>query len=107
MRALKIAVFAASFAAVSAPVLADDLAFTLINNAAQPLASLYVSLPEAAEWGDDILGVEVLAVGETGTITITGGTEVCSYDLQFVMEDETTIEGTANLCETNTFTLTN
>lgn len=97
---------AAVFAVIGAPAFAEDLVFTLVNNASQPLANLYVSLPEAAEWGDDILGVDVLAPGETASVTIADGAEVCSYDLQFVMENEATLEGTANLCETDTFTLT-
>jgi hypothetical protein len=80
--------------------------FTLINNSSQPLNNLYVSLPEAAEWGDDILGVDVLGVGETGTVTIADGQDVCAYDLQFVMDNEAIVEGTADLCETNVFTLT-
>lgn len=103
---MKFKTLAVVFAVIGAPAFADDLVFSLVNNASQPLSNLYVSLPEAAEWGDDILGVEVLAPGETATVTIAGGTEVCSYDLQFVMENEATIEGNANLCETNTFTLT-
>lgn len=94
------------FAVLGAPAFADDLVFTLVNNATQPLANLYISLPEADEWGDDILGVDVLAPGETASVTIAGGTEQCSYDLQFVMENEASIEGTADLCANNTFTLT-
>jgi hypothetical protein len=97
---------ALALSAFAAPALAEDLVFTLINNSTQPLANLFVSLPEAAEWGDDILGVETLGVGETGTVTLTGGKEICKFDLQFVMENEAMIEGTADLCETNTFTLT-
>jgi len=103
---MKIKILAAVFGLLAAPAFAEDLVFTLINDSSQPLSNLYVSLPESAEWGDDILGVDVLAVGETGTVTIAGGSALCSYDLQFVMENAATMEGTANLCETNTFTLT-
>jgi hypothetical protein len=104
---MHIKTLAAAFAltAFAAPAFAEDLVFTLVNNATQPLSSLYVSLPEADQWGDDILGVDVLGVGETGTITIKDGKDVCKYDLQFVMENEASVEGTADLCETNTFTL--
>lgn len=94
------------FAMIAAPAWAEDLAFTLVNNASQPLSNLYVSLPEAGDWGDDILGVDVLAPGEMATVTIADGAEVCSYDLQFVMENEASIEGTADLCANDTFTLT-
>jgi hypothetical protein len=50
--------------------------------------------------------VDVLGVGETGTVTIADGQDVCAYDLQFVMDNEAIVEGTADLCETNVFTLT-
>lgn len=97
---------AAVVSALAVPAFAEDLQFTLINNASQPLTNLYISLPEADAWGDDILGVDVLGVGETATVTIADGAEVCAYDLQFVMENEAMVEGTADLCETNQFTLT-
>lgn len=94
------------FAVTAAPAFAEDLAFILVNNASQPLSNLYVSLPEAEDWGDDILGVDVLAPGEMATVTITDGAEVCAFDMQFVMENAASIEGTADLCENDTFTLT-
>lgn len=96
----------AAFAFIGAPAFAEDLVFSLINNATQPLTNLYVSLPEADEWGDDILGVDVLAPGESATVTIADGATVCDYDLQIVMENEATMEGTADLCELNEFTVT-
>ncbi len=34
------------------------------------------------------------------------GLSFCAFDLQFVMENEVSIEGTADLCENDTFTLT-
>ena len=96
----------AAFAFIGAPAFAEDLVFSLINNSSQPLTNLYVSLPEAGEWGDDILGTDVLAVGESATVTIADGATVCDYDLQIVMENEATMEGTADLCELNEFTVT-
>lgn len=103
---MKITFLAAFVAVFAAPAFAEDLVFTLINDSSQPLNNLYVSLPEEAQWGEDILGVDVLGVGETASVTIADGEAVCSYDLQFVMEDESTISGTADLCTTDTFTLT-
>ena len=71
MRFTSFAAAACAALSFAAPAFAEDLQFTLINNASQPLTNLYISLPEADEWGDDILGVDVLGVGETGTVTIT------------------------------------
>lgn len=103
---MKFNTLAVVFAVIGAPAFAEDLVFTLVNNASQPMTNLYVSLPEADEWGDDILGMDVLGAGETATITIADGATVCSYDLQFVMENEASLEGTADLCELDVFTLT-
>lgn len=80
--------------------------FDLINSSSANLQELYVSAADSDSWGDDILGMEVLAAGEQGAVTIVDGSTVCAYDLQFVMDSGTTIEGTADLCETNQFTLT-
>ena len=48
----------------------------------------------------------LLAPGESATVTIADGATVCDYDLQIVMENEATMEGTADLCELNEFTVT-
>jgi hypothetical protein len=91
--------------AVAAPVLAEDLVFALTNDSSANLQELYVSASDADAWGDDILGRDILAAGESGDVTITDGMETCAYDLRFVMDNGNTIEGSADLCETNSFTM--
>lgn len=98
-------VFAACLSLTAAPAFAQDLVFDLINTSSANLQELYVSPAASDAWGDDILGMDVLASGEQGAVTIADGESVCSYDLQFVMDNGATIEGTADLCETNQFTL--
>lgn len=100
-----IAAFVAS-AAFAAPALAEDLVFSLINNSTANLQEFYVSASEADNWGDDILGRDVLAAGENGDVTIADGMETCSYDMRFVMDNGNTIEGSADLCTTKEFTIT-
>jgi hypothetical protein len=39
-------------------------------------------------------------------VTIADGMETCSYDMRFVMDNGNTIEGSADLCTTNEFTIT-
>ena len=90
----------------AAPALAEDLVFDLINASSADLQELYVSSAKSDDWGDDILGMDVLAAGEQGAVTIADGDTVCSYDLQFVMDNGVTLEGTADLCEMKQFTLT-
>lgn len=90
----------------AAPTFAEDLLFSLANNSSANLQELYVSAAEADDWGDDILGMDLLNAGEKGEVTIADGMETCSYDMRFVMDSGVTIEGSADLCETKAFTIT-
>ena len=100
-------VFAAALAALSAsPVLADDLVFTLENASSHTLTEMYVSRLEADEWGDSILGDQVVAPGETATVTITGGSEICEFDLRFATAEGGELEATRDLCGVETYTIT-
>ena len=91
--------------ALSAPAFAEDLVFNLSNESSLNLQELYVSASDAEAWGEDILGRDVLASGEAGDVTISDGRDVCSYDMRFVMDNGSTIEGSADLCENSAFTI--
>ena len=97
--------FAAVLCLTAAPALADDLVFELINDSSADLSELYVAASETDTWGEDILGLDVLAAGASATVTIPDGSAICDFDLSFVMSNDVTIEGSADLCETNSFTL--
>ena len=102
---MRLTILAAALTLVAAPVFAEDLLFELINASSANLQELYVSASQADEWGDDILGLDVLAAGEQGTVTIADGMTVCEYDMRFVMDSGVTVDGSANLCELGSFTL--
>lgn len=106
---MKFNTFAAATAAMflfAVPAFAEDLTFDLINNSSVNLHELYVSAHDADDWGEDILGTEILAAEESGAVTITDGKATCDYDLRFVSEDGSAIErANVNLCETGSFTL--
>ena len=89
-----------------AGMLADDVEFDLINDSSADLSELYVSPVGTDSWGEDILGTDVLAVGENGVVTITDGSEVCDYDMRFVMADGGELVREADICELSSFTLT-
>ena len=93
-------------ATIAAPALAEDLVFSLSNESALNLQELYVSASDTQAWGEDILGRDILASGESGDVTIADGRDVCGYDMRFVMDNGNTIEGSADLCETGAFTIT-
>jgi hypothetical protein len=94
-----------STTALSAPALAEDLVFELINNSSVNLQQLYVSPSATDTWGEDILGVEILAAGETGTVTIADGLTTCAYDLRFVTDTGNEVTSSQDLCALATFTL--
>ena len=93
-------------AVFSAPAHADDLLFDLTNSSTADLQELYVSASDTDAWGEDILGQDVLAADEAANVTIPEGTDTCAFDLRFVMDNGNIIEGSADLCTTNSFTIT-
>ena len=85
---------------------AQDLQFMLHNESGQTLTELYVAPSHSDDWGEDILGVDTLASGESGTVTIADGEKVCSYDLRFVAKSGDTLEEEGiDLCKLESYTL--
>jgi hypothetical protein len=103
MRLLTVAaVLAASFAA---PVFAEDLQFTVINNSARDLTEMYLTPHEKDTWGDNILTVDKVAAGTQGVISIADGETICDYDIRFVMADGGTLEDTQDMCKLGSYTI--
>ena len=72
---------------LSAPAFAEDVKFTLTNASEYQIDEFYASPANDENWGDDILGQDVLEGGQAGTVTITDGSTECLYDLKAVDED--------------------
>lgn len=93
--------------AVSAPAFADDLQLTLSNQSSFVVVEFYASPSDVGDWEEDILGTDVLGSDESVRITIADGRTQCNYDLRFVFDDGDVVErGGVDLCETETYTLT-
>ena len=92
---------AAIFVAFSTVAFADEAKFQLTNNSTFQIDAFYASPANDDQWGEDILGQDVLAGGESGTVTIADGSPECVYDLKAVDETgaEHELEG-LNICET-------
>lgn len=92
----------AALAFVAAPTLAhaDPLEFTLDNKSSHNILYIYLSTPDAEEWGDDILGDDYLfPAGNTGKITINDAQGKCEFDVQFILDSKQTItQSGVNLC---------
>lgn len=90
---------------------ADPRDFTLVNSGTAVIAEVYVAPSDGDDWGDDILGRDVLNPGESLTIHfLRFEPGVCMYDISVVTKAGGEGRLTqVNLCatETVTFTLAN
>jgi hypothetical protein len=98
--------FATLLAALAAqPVLAQELVFTISNNADAALVELYASPRSAGSWGTDIMGGQQLGSGEAAEVAIGDSAGQCDYDLRMVFADGSTLEDASNLCDAPTVTV--
>jgi hypothetical protein len=74
--------------AMSTAALADKRDFTLNNNSDYVLAHAYVSPSSEPNWGDDILGKDVLNPGESWDVSFDrGDAETCVWDVKAVTKE--------------------
>lgn len=80
----------------------EPVVFDLRNRTQATLVTLQIGESTNPEWGEDILGVETLAPGETATVTINDNLEDCQYDLRATFTDGDTLDvRNINMCEIN------
>jgi len=89
------ATFAAAFAAVlavaaSAPAFAEDAKqdFSLVNKTGYELKALYVAPSKSDDWGDDVLGQDVLSDGQTVNVHFSPKVHTCKWDLKVTYSDD-------------------
>ena len=92
-------------AGLAAPAFAQDVQYQLINDSGLTLMEFYTAPADTGEFGDDILGANVLPAGETGTVGIANASEACDRDLRFVFEDGSESVERANVCDAASFTI--
>lgn len=66
---------------VSACVNGINLDFTLINNTGYDISDVYVSPTNEKEWGEDIMGKDILANGDAVDISFDGDETVKKWDM--------------------------
>ena len=99
-------VSAVSFAlACAAPAVAEDLQFDLINNSDYTIVQFFTSPSNMDDWREDVLGAEVVAPGENGTVTVTDGSDQCAYDIRVVLDDGSEISDAVNMCDMGSYTI--
>jgi hypothetical protein len=85
---------------------ADPRDFTLINGTGQIIEQVYVAPSNLDDWGDDILGIDILEAGQSVNISFQRYTEGdCYYDIKVITGSGAEGElNQVNLCETTTVT---
>ena len=92
----------------AAPTQADQRDFTLINSSSMTITDVYVTQTSVDDWGDDILGVDVLLSGESVDILFSRFDDeagLCLYDIKVIGKDgeEGVLYG-VDLCAVTTVT---
>lgn len=85
---------------------AQDFAHRLINDTGRTLVEFYASDVENQSWEQDLLADSDLEPGAEATVAIADGGEQCEYDVLFGFEDGQELTDTVNICELNSYTLT-
>jgi hypothetical protein len=104
--AIAVALLACSAAAstTAAPIQRRNLDFTLVNKTGLTIDEVYLSPTSDDEWGEDVMGRDVLKNGER--VDINSEETECNWDLKIVDEDEDAVEWEKlNLCTANEITL--
>lgn len=81
--------------------------FTFVNQSGQTITTLQVSATGESAWGDDILGRDVLANGESAQIVFERGDDRCLWDIRATAEGGGELDmRNVDLCTTTTVTAT-
>jgi hypothetical protein len=100
LKFVSVTVFSLLTAWITEPARANHLDFTVYNETSNPIQALYVSAARSSNWGQDILGRDVLYGGNSTRVTFPGQSpnSPCIYDIRAVFADNSTSEGRFNLC---------
>jgi hypothetical protein len=81
--------------------------FTFVNQSGGTITTLQVSATGESSWGEDILGRDVLANGESAQIEFERGDDRCLWDIRATSEGGGELDmRNVDLCTTTTVTAT-
>ena len=82
--------------------------FSVVNATGHTVTTLNVSPTSENEWGEDILGTQVLAAGQTAQVVFDRAESQCNYDIRATYDDgDTSDVRNVNLCQVGTVNLVN
>lgn len=90
----------------SAPVMAQDLYFTLSNSTGVSVTAFHVSHTGSNSWEEDLLGGSYLPHGYEVEVVIADGRRTCLYDIRSEFADGDVVEDfDVDLCELASYDL--
>lgn len=98
MPLLRVAAAAAICSLFAAPVLAGPQVFTLHNDTSMVMVEFYASPTSAGDWGDDVLGEDVLGADESVDIHADDA-DGCEFDIKMVFDSGDELTDTIDVCE--------
>ncbi len=106
MNILKQTCLATALLASSQLLLAEDLYFSLLNDATASITSFQTSPVSQSSWGSNLMaGYELPPNGEV-EVAIEDGVGVCEYDILVTFEDGSTVDDrNVNLCDLGSYSV--
>jgi hypothetical protein len=91
----------------AAPANAQDRNVLILNETQHTIVQFFASNIGVDDWQEDILGEDVLPVGQSVNINIDDGTEACLYDFKAVFDDgEELVRNRIDVCTIGTYRYT-
>lgn len=98
---------AALIGLAAAPAAAQDRNVRIVNETRHTMVEFYASNIGRDTWEEDILGQDVLQVGQSVNINIDDGTGACLYDFRAVFDDgDELVRNRIDVCTIGTYRYT-
>jgi hypothetical protein len=97
---------AAAVCVAGSAVVAQDVAFDLINNSDSTVYYVYTSPSNSNSWREDVLADDqVISPGYQVTVYIYDGSDQCAYDIKFEFDDGSVMTDEIDVCELQSYTI--
>lgn len=91
----------------AAPATAQDRNVQIINETQHTIVQFYASNIGRDTWEEDILGQDILPVGQSVNVNIDDGSGACLYDFKAVFDDgEELVRNRIDVCSISTYRYT-
>jgi hypothetical protein len=105
MTLLRVAMSSVAVLVTASAAMAQDVAYELTNVSGFTVMEVFTSPANAGDWGDDILGANVLESGTTSTVYIMDNSDQCEYDILFVFNDGDEMSDQIDICDLASYTI--